>query len=153
MPPSEAVQLRRLVAEIVREVTTAVAQAAPPARSPAEVPMPGVAVETVRVSTTAELQAFAARLLAAYENPDCREDLRTGRLKFALETATALSSTPARPAPLSVMRVERGAVTERMVVDAAAASCSLVLCRAAVITPLARERAKALNVRIQKESA
>lgn len=153
MAQSEAVQLRRLVSQIVREVVTAMAQEASPARLPVEAAMPEVVVEAARVTTTEELQAFAALLLTAYESPQVREDLRTGRRKFAFEIASASAGTPSQPAPAAVLRIERGAVTERMVVDAAAARCSLMLCPAAVVTPLARERAKALHVLIQKESA
>ena len=48
-------------------------------------------------------------------------------------------------------RIEAGAVTERMVSEAARASERLVLGRAAVLTPLARDRARATGVEIEKE--
>ena len=48
-------------------------------------------------------------------------------------------------------RVERGAVTEAMVSQAARAGERLVLGRGAVLTPLARDRARASGVRIEKE--
>jgi hypothetical protein len=53
--------------------------------------------------------------------------------------------------PVPVRRVERGAVTERMVRDAAKARERLVLGRAAVLTPLARDRARSSGVEIEKE--
>jgi hypothetical protein len=61
-------------------------------------------------------------------------------------------SAPAgAPAP-GTRRVERGAVTERMVREAAAAGeRRLVLGRRAVLTPLARDRARAIGVEIVKE--
>jgi len=49
------------------------------------------------------------------------------------------------------MRVERGAVTERTVKEAAAAGAGLVLAPRAVLTPLARERARELGVEIERE--
>jgi hypothetical protein len=49
------------------------------------------------------------------------------------------------------VRVERGAVTERTVARAAADGCRLVLGRRAVLTPLARDKARVLGVEIEKE--
>ena len=50
------------------------------------------------------------------------------------------------------MRVDRGAVTERTVVKAAAATApACVLGRGAVLTPLARDKARSLGVEIEKE--
>jgi hypothetical protein len=48
-------------------------------------------------------------------------------------------------------RIERGAVTERAVQTAASAGARLVLGPRAVLTPLARDRARALGVPIEKE--
>jgi hypothetical protein len=47
--------------------------------------------------------------------------------------------------------VERGAVTERAVVKAAADGARLVVGRKAVLTPLARDKARVLGVEIEKE--
>jgi hypothetical protein len=49
------------------------------------------------------------------------------------------------------MRVDRGAVTERVVNEAAAAGCRLVLGPSAVLTPSGRDRARQLGVEIEKE--
>ena len=51
----------------------------------------------------------------------------------------------------TVQRVEKGAVTERMVAAAAQAGAALVLGPRAVLTPLARDKARALGVPVQKE--
>jgi hypothetical protein len=60
---------------------------------------------------------------------------------------------PARrtPRPPAMHRVEKGAVTERTVAAAAAAGARLVLGPRAVLTPLARDKARALGVPISKE--
>ncbi len=50
-----------------------------------------------------------------------------------------------------VRRVERGAVTEKVIRDAARAGERLVLGPGAVLTPLARDRARASGVEISKE--
>ena len=49
------------------------------------------------------------------------------------------------------MRIEKGAVTERIVREAAEAGARLVLSPRAVITPMARDRARSLGVQIEKE--
>ena len=51
----------------------------------------------------------------------------------------------------SARRIERGAVTEKMVRDAARAGQRLVLGPRAVLTPLARDRARASGVEITSE--
>jgi hypothetical protein len=108
------------------------------------------AVETVSVRTDQELAAFVTRLLHLFENPRRRDDLRTGRLRFRLAPGGALLAGPggsARP----VHRIDKGAVTEAAVRDAARAGARLVLGRRAVLTPLARDRARAAGVEIEKE--
>jgi hypothetical protein len=133
------------------------APAAPPA-SPSSAPAQdgaaytvreGVAeVETVSVRTDRELTAFVTRLLHLVENPRRRDDLRTGRLRFRLAPGGAAGGGgSARP----TRRIDKGAVTEAAVRDAAQAGARLVLGRRAVLTPLARDRARAAGVEIEKE--
>jgi hypothetical protein len=50
-----------------------------------------------------------------------------------------------------VTQVEKGAVTERVIRAAAAAGTRLVLAPGAVLTPLARDQAKALGVEIERK--
>ena len=65
-------------------------------------------------------------------------------------TATRSPSDDAVSAP-GVVRVERGAVTERKVEAAAKAGGRLVLGPGAVLTPLAREKARARGIQIERE--
>jgi hypothetical protein len=109
----------------------------------------GVAeVETVSVRTDRELAAFVTRLLRLVENPRRRDDLRTGRLRFRLAPGGA-AGAPASARP--TRRIDKGAVTEATVRDAARAGARLVLGPRAVLTPLARDRARAAGVEIEKE--
>jgi hypothetical protein len=120
-------------------------------------------VETVNLSSDAELAAFVARLLDL--DPGERDDLRAGRKRFRL-AATPASVSMAPSSPLervagaidqagshgtAARRIERGAVTEAMIRDAARDGQRLVLGRGAVLTPLARDRARASGVAIEKE--
>jgi hypothetical protein len=102
-------------------------------------------VETVSLRTDQDLAAFVTRLLHLFENPARRGDLRSGRLRFRL-TAPA---GPGQAGP--ARRIEKGAVTEAAVRDAARAGARLVLGPRAVLTPLARDRARAAGVEIERE--
>ena len=152
-------ELRALVREVVRD---AVAELAPAATPPPAPPPPKASslngftptgplqaeqksrVDTVRIATDNDLDAFVRQLLRLFENPKTRADLRAGRLKFRLAGA----QTASQPA---THRIESGAVTERHIVDIAATGGSLTLGRRAVLTPLAREKARALGITINKE--
>ena len=102
-------------------------------------------VEVVSIRTDADLGNFVLHLLHLFENPKHRDALRTGRLRFRL--AATAATGPAQPSH----RVEKGAVTEAMVAASARAGARLVLGRRAVLTPLARDRARATGVEIVKE--
>jgi hypothetical protein len=105
--------------------------------------------EPVTIDTDEDLARFVRALLARWENPRDRSALRAGRVRFTLRRTPA-----SRPAPTTsnVHRVEKGAVTERAVKAAAADGARLVLGRRAVLTPLARDRARALKVETERES-
>ena len=100
---------------------------------------------TVRLSNDTELAEFVLRVLKLADNPKLRRDLISGRIRFTL------AGQSAGPAVLAVHRVDKGAVTERTVAAAASAGARLVLGRRAVLTPLGRDRARALRVPIEKE--
>ena len=102
-------------------------------------------VEVVTIRTDAELGAFVLHLLHLFENPKHRDAVRSGRLRFRLAAAAVPGS--AQPSH----RIEKGAVTEAMVAASARAGARLVLGRQAVLTPLARDRARATGVEIVKE--
>jgi hypothetical protein len=97
----------------------------------------GARVEPVRIDSDAALAAFVQTVLAR------AGEIRAGALSFTLGQPGAASS--------GVVRVDRGAVTERIVKQAADAGARLVLAPRAVITPLAREKARALGVEIERE--
>jgi hypothetical protein len=139
---SELEELRALVREVIRDVL------------PNGLPV----TETVNLSTDEDLAAFVKRLLGL--GPEQREELISGRKRFrlaAVPLGSALRPAPGPSAPPGpgpgepVRRIERGAVTEAMVRAAARVGQRLVLGRGAVLTPLARDRARASGVQIEKE--
>jgi hypothetical protein len=137
---SDIEELRALVREVIRDVL--------PSGLPGGLPV----TETVNLSTDEDLAAFVKRLLDL--DPGQCEELRSGRKRFTLAPSVPAGApqgaertgetTPAR-------RIERGAVTEAVINQAARAGQRLVLGRAAVLTPLARDRARSSGVRIEKE--
>jgi hypothetical protein len=141
---NELDELRALVREVIRDVL------------PKGLPV----TETVNLSTDDDLAAFVLRLLDL--EPDQREELRSGRKRFRLPDIGSASPAPSVAAGAAngaeragestlVRRIERGAVTEAVVTAAARAGERLVLGRGAVLTPLARDRARASGVPIEKE--
>jgi hypothetical protein len=153
---NELDELRALVREVIQDVL------------PKGLPV----TETVNLSTDQDLAAFVNRVLDL--DPDQREELRSGRKRFRVAAPPAPPALPApsvpaaagRAGPVSagsgngaeragestpVRRIERGAVTEAAVMAAARAGERLVLGRGAVLTPLARDRARASGVPIEKE--
>ena len=144
---SDADELRALVREVIRDV----------------LPHGLTVTETVDLSTDEDLAAFVKRLLDL--DPGQREELRSGRKRFRLASPQVLS-VPAGAGQVSagqgngaeragpsapVRRIERGAVTEAVIAAAARTGERLVLGRGAVLTPLARDRARASGVPIEKE--
>lgn len=99
----------------------------------------------VRISTDAELREFVLRVLRLADNPKLRRDLIAGRIRFRL------AGPPADAAVRAAQRVEAGAVTERAVIAAAKDGARLVLGPRAVLTPLAKDKARTLGVPIEKE--
>ena len=141
---NELDELRALVREVIRDVL------------PKGLPVN----ETVNLSTDDDLATFVRRLLDL--EPDQREELRSGRKRFRLPEISSVSPAPSVAAGAAngaeragestpVRRIERGAVTEAVVIAAARAGERLVLGRGAVLTPLARDRARASGVPIEKE--
>ncbi len=143
--------LRDVLAELLPEL---VAGAAGSTTVPAMPPPPVAAVhrpagwqggvEQVSLASDAELQAFAQRLALLCESPHEREAIRSGARRFTLSAVPSMSAAGSR-------RIEKGAVTERAVRSAAEAGSSIVLGPRAVLTPLARDVARTLGVKIEKE--
>ena len=147
---SDREETRRLVRELLSEALAngATPQGPPPPvaavhrpsswsqpAAPGEVIGNPARTEVVRIENDAELAAFVRSVL------ERGDEIRSGRLQFTLGGAT----------PTGVFRVAHGAVTERTINKAAKAGGRLVLGPGAVLTPLAREKARALGIEIERE--
>lgn len=163
-------ELRALVREVVRDAVRDAGAAArtpgpvadPPPPAPARATAPPTAAdqmglqptgpraaegknrtETVQLANDRDLDNFVRKLLRLFESPKTRADLKVGRLSFRLAGSARSSGGGA------IHRIDTGAVTERQVADMAGGT--LVLGRKAVLTPLAREKARTLGIKIEKE--
>ena len=150
--PTTTDALRRMVREVLREVLPRdAAPATPPSppSSPSTSPTAasGPDVRRVRVRDDRDLADVVTQVLRLAEEPDGVADLRAGRIRFTLVT----DDTPAASAP-GPIEVERGAVTERLIQRAAREQRPLRLGPRAVVTPLARDRARALGVALERSS-
>jgi predicted Zn-dependent protease with MMP-like domain len=139
LPSAESDLLRQMVRQVLQEIVPQAMAAAPQSAASA--------TESVVISTDADLQAFARRLATASDAE--RAAIASGATAFRLAGGAALAEM--RPEPSNVVRIEKGAVTERHVREAASSGSSIHLGRKAVLTPLARDRARAAGVEITRE--
>ena len=110
--------------------------------------------DEVSIGSDAELQAFARRIAAATqaERDAILSGARTFRLAGVGHSTGPVSSDQVTQSSTQIVRVDKGAVTERHVRQAADSGAVLVLGKRAVLTPLARDRARAAGVKITKET-
>lgn len=123
LKPEMSSELRTMVREVLREAMGA-KQA------------PGLAaVEAVRISNDADLQAFINRVF----DPAIQERVKSGKLRFSLGGAAGSSLDAALT----------GVITEKTIVRHAG-SGTLALAADAVLTPLARDKARQLGLKIER---
>jgi len=137
---------RDLLRQMVRQV---LADVVPQTMAMAPV---GSSADVVSISSDAELQAFARRIAAATQTE--RDAIVAGTRSFRLapSAASPAAQTSTSAPSDAIVRVDKGAVTERHVREAADTGAILVLGKRAVMTPLARDRARAAGVKITKET-
>lgn len=122
-------ELRDMVREILKEVV--------PSRAAA----PAGGVERVSLNSDADLAAFVRRVL------DQQDAVRSGKLRFVLagnaQPAVAAAAPPRAGAELG------GVITET-IIDRHAGAGTVLLAPGAVVTPLARDRARKLGLRLER---
>jgi hypothetical protein len=146
-------ELRALVRQTLREALPGVLSGlSSPSGGDSEVRAgSGELVEPVVVATDGDLAALVRRVLVLADDPVTADRLRGGLIRFRLVGTGASASCVPASASRPVHRVDRGAVLERHVRAAAAAGAGLVVGPRAVLTPLARERARASGVEVVVE--
>ena len=147
-------ELRAAVRAVLRDVLPreVLTRSAPvPSTDPVVGLQPGPATNPVAgggavvLRDDADLDALVRRVAEACADPERRAALAAGRHDYRL-------ARDQQDVNERTLRVERGAVTERTVQRAATDGARLVVGRRAVLTPLARDRARSLGVSVEKES-
>jgi len=142
--------LRAVIREVLQDVVANEVTAASATRAGVD------RAEKVVIATQEDLDRAIARVLADAANPSRRRAIELGRTRFVLADGNhanprASGSVPATRNVVATERITRGAVTERHVIAAAQAGSAIVIGEKVVITPLAKERARATGVEIRRE--
>jgi hypothetical protein len=117
--------LRAMVRDVIRE---ALAETRRPA---------GGAVERVRIASDADLEAFVRRVAGLMRDPEAAARIEAGTLRFTLAAGPAAEGALA------------GLVSERAI-EAQPEGATLRLAAGAVVTPLARDRARARRIKLER---
>jgi hypothetical protein len=110
--------------------------------------------ETVRITSSADLNAFARRIVAMCDNTEERRNLDEGRLVFELaesssSTSQARSSTR-QPSAGPVHTIDKGFVSERHIDNLGKDVKRVIVGKAVRMTPLARDRARQRGIIIER---
>ncbi len=121
---------------------------------------PEVKTCDVRIHDNNDLAAFVSHLVALSEDPAAWTQVKSGTINFSLfqepgKTQVTLGTAAAKAvppvSPETIERVEKGVVNEAAVDRFAQKGVTrLVLDRSAVLTPLARDRARQLKIQIER---
>ena len=133
-------ELRTLVRDVLREVLAGRGQAST---------APTGQTEPVRLTGDADLAAFVRRLIGLLDDPATGDAVRSGRYRFTLAAGGQGNSPTLAPAA-GQPAVLGGAVTETKLNKHAGAG-TVYLAPDAVVTPLARDRARALGLKLKRK--
>lgn len=110
--------------------------------------LPSQPGDSVSIASDADLVAFARRVLELAEDPTTRAAIVAGRHPFRL-AGGASAAAATSPAPQS-HRIDKGVVTESIIAKLPKGTTRLILGVGVSITPLARDKAKARNISIER---
>jgi hypothetical protein len=147
---------RSLIRELVKSV---IAEEVAAIRKPKASPAPATAEERVAIASDADLVGFARRVLSLAGDPAKAKEIAAGRYPFRLDRpATAQAS--AVPAPRATAqstapaaqshRIDSGVVTESTLNKLPRGLSRLLLGPSVTVTPLAKDRARALGLTFER---
>jgi hypothetical protein len=140
--------LRAVIRDVLREIVPAAAARA--ASRPAEQTGAGPVIEEVTIAGDRDLQAFVARVLRLCDEPDGRAALRDGRHRFRLRAGSSAAAAGA-PADGQPQRIDAGVLSESKVIALARGGRQVMLGKRVVVTPLARDKARQLGLKLERE--
>jgi len=139
--------LRAVIRDVLREIVPATAARA--AAKGVEDGAAGPVVEEVTIAGDGDLQAFVARLLRLCDAPGGRAALDSGLHHFRLRTGGA--AAPAAPRNGMPQRIDAGVLSESKVIALARGGQQVILGKRVVVTPLARDKARQLGLKLERE--
>ena len=142
------------VRAIIREVLAEELQRIKTGSATGAAPRPQVREEQVSISSDADLAAFVARLLELTRDGQARREIEDQRHVFRFAAGPApgeRAASPARPV-VHAARIEKGMVSERQIDALPPGTSQLVIGKSVRLTPLARDRARARGITIERAS-
>lgn len=140
--------LRDLVKSVIAEEVAAI-------RKPKTASAPAAAEERIAVANDSDLVAFARRVLSLAGDPAKAKEIAAGRYPFRLDRPAA---TPGSAAPTyqatapsgQSHRIDSGVVTESTLNKLPRGLSRLLLGPGVTVTPLAKDRARALGLTFER---
>jgi len=120
--------IRQMVRSILREVLPGATRVIPTR-------------EQIAMGSDEDLNRFVIRLLGLFDDPAKREAIRSGTIAFTLSNEVEA----ARVASTDTETLS-GTISERKLLSLAKAGDTVAISADAVVTPLARDKARALNI-------
>lgn len=133
---------KNLIRNLIREVIAEEVKALKAGK------LPTASGSPVRIASDADLAAFARDVLRLAEDPQVRAAIQAGRHPFHL--AGSVSTAPVTAASGQSHRIDKGVVTEAIIAKLGKGVSRLLLGPGVSITPLARDRAKARNISVER---
>lgn len=144
---------RTLIRDLVKSV---IAEEVAAIRKPKAAPAPASTEERIAIANDADLIGFARRVLSLAGDPAKAKEIAAGRYPFRLDRPTQASVAPtpsAAPATQPTAqshRIDSGVVTESTLNKLPRGLARLLLGPGVTVTPLAKDRARALGLTFER---
>jgi hypothetical protein len=134
--------LRDLVKSVIAEEVAAIRKPKTAAPSSAE--------ERIAIASDADLIAFARRVLSIAGDPAQAKEIAAGRYPFRLDRPAIQHAAPPTPPAAQSHRIDSGVVTESTLNKLPRGLSRLLLGPGVTVTPLAKDRARALGLTFER---
>ena len=142
---------RNLIRELVKSV---IAEEVAAIRKPGAAPAPAPLEERVAIANDGDLVAFARRVLSLAGDPAKAKEIAAGRYPFRLARAAAQLASAQAPQPAAPVaqshRIDSGVITESTLNKLPRGLSRLLLGPGVTVTPLAKDRARALGLTFER---
>jgi hypothetical protein len=143
--------IRELVKSVIVEEVAAI-------RKPKAAPASAPAEERIAIASDADLVGFARRVLSLAGDPAKAKEIAAGRYPFRLDRPATTAQASAAPAPRAAPpapaaqshRIGSGVVTESTLNKLPRGLSRLLLGPGVTVTPLAKDRARALGLTFER---